>query len=210
MSCSPNCARGATACVLLLLAGCAAQPAAEAPAPVEHPAAVAETVSPPPDPQLEAVRTDFEIALATIASGDLDSAAALLRDIAERVPQAATPLANLARVQERLGQFDAAAQSLQEAITRRPEAAFYNALGVLQRKQGKFNEARRSYEQALAVNGDYAPAHHNLAVLCDLYLDEPATALEHYRHYQRLADQNEQGQVAGWIAELDRRLKERP
>lgn len=206
MNSTPNFASGAAA-LLLLLAGCTAAPPAPPPAAVEEkPAAVA----PPPDPQLEAVRADYEIALATIASGDLDSAAAQLRDIAERAPQSVTPLANLARVQQQLGHVDEAEKSLREAIARHPEAPFYNALGVLQRKQGKFAEARQSYQQALAIDGDFALAHYNLAVLCDLYLDEPATALEHYRHYQRLANERAQNQVTGWIAELERRTKERP
>lgn len=195
-------ARAAWLCTFVLLAGCAAPAVVETP-----PAAVA---APPPDPVREAARQDHEIALATIQSGDLEGAAAQLREIAVRLPEAATPLANLALVQQRLGHFEEAEKSLAEAIARKPEAAYYNALGIVQRKRGNFAGARRSYEQALALDNDFAHAHHNLAILCDIYLDDLPAALAHYRHYQRLTGETDKSQVAGWITDLERRVKVAP
>ncbi|HEY0721951.1 MAG TPA: tetratricopeptide repeat protein [Gammaproteobacteria bacterium] len=192
--------------MVLLLAGCAAAPPAEKPAETQ-----ATHVSvPPPDPVLEAVRADYEIALTLLHSGELQDAVTMLREIVERAPQAVAPLANLALAQQRLGQLDEAAQSLAAAIVRHPEATLHNQLGVVQRQQGHFIEARRSYEAALALDSEFAPAHYNLAILCDLYLDDAPAALEHYRHYQRLTAQEEKSQVAGWIAELERRTRGAP
>ena len=46
--------------------------------------------------------------------------------------------------------------------------------------------AARCYEQALALDADFADAHFNLAGLCE-QLGRPADALRHYRAYKDLA-----------------------
>lgn len=203
-----NCARDLLAALLMGMAGClmalAPSQAAEPPGPPT--AAALPTVA----PELEAVRLDYEIALATVQSGDLEGAAVMLREIVERAPAAVTPLASLAIVQVRLGHLDAAQKSLQDAIAKQPEAALYNELGIVQRQQGHFAEARQSYQQALALDERFARAHLNLAILCDLYLGELPTAMEHYRRFQELSGEGDKSQVANWIGDLERRLKVTP
>jgi hypothetical protein len=53
------------------------------------------------------------------------------------------------------------------------------------------------------VNKSYAPAHRNLAVLLDLFLDDPMTAQTEFETYKALT--NEDKPVSGWIAELKAR-----
>jgi hypothetical protein len=63
------------------------------------------------------------------------------------------------------------------------------------------------YEKALDRFPDYYPVHRNLAILCDLYLDDLDCALEHYEIYGRTVP--EDGQVQMWITDLRNRIKSR-
>ncbi len=48
-----------------------------------------------------------------------------------------------------------------------------NQLGVQQRQAGQFADAQAAYERALALDPNFADAERNLAILHDLYLDDP-------------------------------------
>jgi Flp pilus assembly protein TadD len=76
---------------------------------------------------------------------------------------------------------------------------------VTLRLAGKFPEARAAYEKAIAANSSYAPAHRNLGVVADLYLDDSLTAQNEFETYKQLT--NEDKPVSGWIAELKSRNK---
>jgi Flp pilus assembly protein TadD len=79
-----------------------------------------------------------------------------------------------------------------------------NELGIVERRLGKFADAEAAYRQALTAQPDYAPAHLNLGVLYDLYLDQPQMALEQFERYVAIAGENKQ--VSGWVAELRKRV----
>jgi tetratricopeptide (TPR) repeat protein len=85
-----------------------------------------------------------------------------------------------------------------------PDALAANAQGIAQRKLGKFADAEGSYRRAIEADPNYAPAHLNLGILCDLYRDEGQEALLQYQQYVLLAGENKR--VSGWIAELRKRL----
>ncbi|HUG72074.1 MAG TPA: tetratricopeptide repeat protein [Steroidobacteraceae bacterium] len=78
-----------------------------------------------------------------------------------------------------------------------------NELGLIQRQQGDFVAAADAYQRALALVPEHAPALRNLGVLRDLYLDDPAAAIEPYERYQAIT--GEERPVAGWIVEVRRR-----
>ena len=80
-----------------------------------------------------------------------------------------------------------------------------NNLALLLREQGRFEEAVTVLETGLSHSPVTAELHYNLAVISELYLLDLDGALAHYRRYRSLAG-TEDKQVAGWIADLERRL----
>jgi tetratricopeptide (TPR) repeat protein len=85
-----------------------------------------------------------------------------------------------------------------------PDALAANAQGIAQRKQGKFADAESSYRRAIEADPNYAPAHLNLGILCDLYRGEAQEALLQFQQYVLLTGENKR--VDGWIADLRKRL----
>ena len=92
-----------------------------------------------------------------------------------------------------------------ESNPRHPVAL--NELGIVYRRLGRFEEARASYEQALAVHADFHFARKNLGIVCDLFLRDTGCALENYRAYRDAVPQDADVEI--WIADLERRSGER-
>jgi tetratricopeptide (TPR) repeat protein len=102
------------------------------------------------------------------------------------------------------GDLSGAAAAFADAAQFAPQnPAPLNELGLIQRKLGQFAAAAESYQQALQVAPDTAPTLRNLGVLRDLYLDDPAGAIEPYERYKAIT--GEDRPVAGWIADVRRR-----
>jgi tetratricopeptide (TPR) repeat protein len=81
-----------------------------------------------------------------------------------------------------------------------------NNLALLLKEQERFEEAAEMLEAGLKVTPKVAELHYNLAVISEIYLLDLDKALEHYQQYQSLVGE-EGSQVAGWIADLERRLE---
>jgi Flp pilus assembly protein TadD len=121
-------------------------------------------------------------------------------------PDLSGPYANLGILYRNTNQLAEAEAALAKAAEHAPwDAATLTEYGVTLRQAGKFAEARAAYEKALAVNPNYAPAHRNLAVLLDLFLEDPLTAQTEFETYKTLTGEDKP--VTGWIAELKSRNK---
>lgn len=172
----------------------AAKAATKAAAPVEAP------VSP-------ALQQAYDQALAHLKAGRNKEAEQALLALTQRAPELSGPHANLGIVYHRSGRTKEAIEALNRAIQLNPRrAVYYNELGIVYRQEGKFDDARRNYRKALDADPDYALAHLNIAILYDLYLQDPKEALPHYQRYQQLLPA-EDGVVAKWIIELQRRIR---
>ncbi len=139
-------------------------------------------------------------------SGNAGAAENAFRAVAAAYPTYAAPLVNLAILQVKAGQLEAAEKTLKDATARNAGSApAFNQLGVVYRRLGRFREADAAYQRALALDENYASAWLNLGVLCDLYLQQPQRALEAYEKYLALAASPD-AKVSGWVTELKARL----
>lgn len=159
----------------------------------------------PPKPFTDAQA--YRQAQGALEQGDLDEAQRILKALTQKYPNKAGPWANLGIVYLKLARLDEAEQALQQAVALNdalPETK--NMLGVVYRKKGKIERAKTLYLDALKLDPDYAIAHYNLAVLNDIYLQDPGQALEHYSRYMELTGGADQ-QVAQWIEQLRKRVQ---
>ncbi|MBN7768909.1 tetratricopeptide repeat protein [Marinobacter daepoensis] len=105
------------------------------------------------------------------------------------------------------GRPEAALDAWRKALAADPTNAIVrNNLGLVLKELARFSEAAETFEEGLAVTPEVADMHYNLAVISELYLLDFTKALKHYRQFQDLSGGRD-AQVAGWIADLERRLQ---
>ena len=151
------------------------------------------------------VRAEYEMALSYLQQGRDDEGIILLQRVAEAAPELSAPRIDLGVAQHRAGDLEAAEKNLLLALESNSEQPVaHNELGIIYRKTGRFDEARKSYESALAVYPGFHFARRNLAVLCDLYLADLECALQNYEAYMKTVPSDEEASM--WIADLRYRL----
>jgi tetratricopeptide (TPR) repeat protein len=153
----------------------------------------------------ERATQQFAQALQLMKSGRTTDAELEFKEMTAAYPDLSGPALNLGLLylkDSRLGEAEAAFKA---ALAHSPgNAVAGNELGIVERKLGKFSDAEAAYQHTLDAQPDFAPAHMNLGVLYDLYLGQPQKALEQYERYVALAGESKQ--VAGWVAELRKRV----
>lgn len=150
-------------------------------------------------------RRDFDRAVAMLKKEDYVHAIELLEKVIKQSPGVTAPYIDIAIAYQHIGKPEKAEEHLKTALKIFPEhPVVCNEYGLLYRKTGRFAEARAIYEKVIARFPDYYPAHKNLGILCDLYLNNPACALEQYEIYSKARPEDKQ--VTLWIADLRTRL----
>jgi len=188
--------------LMLLAGGCASL------APESGSGRTAGTARPKAEPDAPVrpeLQSAYNRALSAMRAGQNRDAEAQLKALAAKAPELSGPYANLGLLYRRVGRNAESIAALERAIEINPRrAVYYNELGISYRQEGKFDLARRNYRKAIDIDEQYAPAHLNLAILLDLYLQEPKDALPHYQRYQALVP-TEAETVKKWIIDLERR-----
>ncbi len=158
-----------------------------------------------PKPPARATQ-EYARAMQLMRGGDPTQAILEFQVMTQSYPELSGPHANLGILYRNTNQLAEAEKSLAKATELSPwDAATWTEYGLTLRQAGKFPEARVAYEKALAANASYAPAHRNLGVLLDLYLDDPLTAQAEFETYKTLTGEDKP--VSGWLAELRSRNK---
>jgi Tfp pilus assembly protein PilF len=151
-------------------------------------------------------REDFARAVELLNNQDYDEAIDLLKRVIEQSPGVTAPYIDIAIAYGQIGKPEEAEANLNIALNMVPNhPVASNVYGLLCRKGGRFAEAREIYEKALDSYPEYYPLHRNLGILCDLYLNDAASALEHYRIYSQAMPDDRQ--VKWWITDLSARTE---
>ena len=161
---------------------------------------ITEAVDVAPD-----VRADFASAVQRLEQQDTAGGIALLLKVTEAAPQLTAAHVDLGMAYEQAGDLERAEASLKRALELSPRhPVVYNELGLVYRKSGRFEEARKSYLRALELHPEFHFARRNLAILCDVYLNDPGCALENYELYAKAVPDDEA--ASAWIADLHKRI----
>ncbi len=151
------------------------------------------------------IRLDYDQALNLLEQGQHDQGVALLEAVAASAPYLSAPRIDLGIAYHNVGDLDAAESNLLLALNANPNRPIaHNELGIVYRKIGRFAEARKSYETALAIYPGYHYARRNLAILCDLYLADVNCALQNYEAYMATVPSDDEASM--WIADIRYRI----
>lgn len=185
---------------VLALAGCASAPKQGGAAESSAGSAAATTVPMSPE-----VRAQFDEAMQAVAAGENERAAALLKEVVSKAQNAEVPLITLAQVQVRIGQLQDAEANLKSALAIAPlHPVASNELGLLYRKTGRFEEARKVYEAVLQKYPEFPMVNRNLGILCDLYMRDYACALRAYEAFSKAEPDDKNARI--WVADMQKRV----
>lgn len=152
------------------------------------------------------LEASFSEAVQAMEQGDLAEARTRFEQLARDYPDKAGPMANLGIIAFQEEETDTAKQWFERVLAVNPEhVQALNHLGVIARNAGEFDEAERYYRAALARDPDYAPAILNLAFLLDIYLGNPADAVDLYERYQSAASEPHP-RLEDWIFDAKNRI----
>lgn len=205
--------RSFAGCILVLsLLACQVSPEPQpAPEPEPVPKPVTEVEPPKPDPPTAEPsgadnRLDYLAVLEQLKLGEAD-VVPKLEKLSQESPALEHIFTNIGLVYFKQEKYEKAQTAFERAISQnKSDAVAYNHLGILARIRGEFQKSREHYENAIRINDEYAAAHLNLGILFDIYIQDLEQALTQYQKYQALTN-NENKTIAGWIVDIERRLK---
>jgi tetratricopeptide (TPR) repeat protein len=157
------------------------------------------------DPLAVGARSEFVVADGMLRDNRLKEARRAFRKMTQTYPTLSGPWVKLGIIAERQERYDEAIAMYRKAIEANGDNVnAYNALALVQRRQGDLGAAQNTYRDVLEVWKDFPEAHLNLAILYDLYLNRPEQAQRHYEAYGFLT-KGKNPNVRKWLAEVRQR-----
>ena len=147
------------------------------------------------------VRQDFNAAVKLLQDEKYKEAVELLKKVIMASQRNTAPYVNIALAYIKLGEMESAEEHLKQALVINPQhPAALNEYALLLRQTGRYAEARQQYEKVLKVYPVFMPARKNLGILCELYLNDKACAVEQYEVYS--SANPDDGDVKLWLTLL--------
>jgi len=152
------------------------------------------------------VTKEFGEAVGLLDQKKYPEAIKLLEDIVGKTSKFTAPYINLGIAYARNGDLVKAEENFNKALainSRHPVAL--NELGLVYRKTGRYEKARDTYQSVLEMYPNFLPARQNLAVLCDIYLQDLNCALSEYEAYLKQVPDDKKMKI--WVADVKSRMK---
>jgi Tfp pilus assembly protein PilF len=152
-----------------------------------------------------AVRKDFSAAVELLKQEQYEQAIDLLKKVVKGSQQNSAPYINLAMAYGFIDDLEHAEENLKLALEINPDhPVANNQYALLLRRSGRYAEARELYEKMVQKYPEYMPVRKNYGILCDLYLNDAACALEHYEVYSEANPTDED--IKLWITTIKRKI----
>ena len=193
--------------LIVMLASCASMPSLKKPTAASKSSAKSEKstgkiLAQPSFRISKKTAAAYNAALKHMRAKNYDTAILEMQKVAKMDERISGPWVNIGMAHKELGDKTKARTAFEKALKINPKNPYaLNQLAILNREDGKFDEAERLYMQALSTYPDYKNAHLNLAILCDVYLRKIDCALGHYQEYLDLSGGQDK-QVIAWMSQL--------
>lgn len=151
------------------------------------------------------VRKDFSDAVKLLREEHYEPAIEVLKKVIKASHKNSAPYINIAIAYSRIDKPELAEENFKKALEINPEhPVTLNEYALFLRDEGKYDEARGLYQTAVKKYPEYMPVRKNYGILCDLYLNDPQCALEHYEVYSEANPKDEDIKI--WITTLKQKL----
>jgi tetratricopeptide (TPR) repeat protein len=151
------------------------------------------------------IKEEFKQAVIQLKQENYPEAIRLLKTVTGKTSKFTAPYIDLGIAYSRTKEYDKAEESLKKALSinrTHPVALF--ELGLVNRKTGRYGDARKLYETLLQIYPDFLPARKSLGVLCDIYMQDLSCALEQYEAYLKGRPEDEKVKI--WVADVKSRM----
>lgn len=153
-------------------------------------------------------RDQYREALTALNNNNLAQAQRLFSQFIRKKPKLAGGYSNLALIYFKKHEFEKSLEKVNKALILNPEQAqALNIRAQLHIKSAKIHEAKVDYLKAIKIKANYINAHYNLALLYDVYLQDIALAVKHYKIYLSLLKKPDTA-TEEWVAHLEGTLKD--
>jgi tetratricopeptide (TPR) repeat protein len=152
-------------------------------------------------------RNAYRKALTALNNKDLDEAERLFDQFIHNKPKLAGGYSNLALIYLQENDLDKSLELVNKALElNTDQTQALNLRAQLYIKYGKIDEAKKDYLKAVKIKPSYINAQYNLALLYDVYLQEIALAIKHYKIYLSLIKKPDTI-TQDWVTHLEGTLK---